>query len=103
MLNVTKISRRSILLFRDLDMHYIINAEYVGGYRLRLTFEDHQIKLVDLEQYLDGGVFEPLKNLEYFKLVTLNPDIDTVVWPNNADFSPDFLYEIGQACNEHAA
>ena len=26
----------------------------------------------------------------------LNPDMDTVVWSNGADMSPDFLYEIGQ-------
>jgi len=84
-------------------MHYLTDAEYLDGYRLRLTFEDRKKKLVDLEQYLEGGVFEPLKNLEYFKLVTLNPDIDTVVWPNNADFSPDFPYEIGQTYSEHAA
>lgn len=80
-------------------MHYVTDAQYVGQYRLRVTFEDHQTKLVDLEQYLEGGVFEPLKDAEYFKLVTLNCDIDTVVWPNNADFSPDFLYEIGQTCD----
>jgi len=24
-----------------------------------------------------------------------NEDIDTVVWENGADFSPDFLYEVG--------
>jgi hypothetical protein len=84
-------------------MHYITHAEYIGGYQLRLTFEDQEQKLVDLKPYLEGGVFEPLKNLEYFKLVRLNPDIDTIVWPNNADFSPDFLYEIGKTCTEHAA
>jgi hypothetical protein len=84
-------------------MHYITDAEYVGGYGLRLTFEDQSTKIVDLEQYLEGGVFEALKDVEYFKLVTLNPDIDTVVWPNNADFSPDFLYEIGQTYSVHVA
>jgi len=84
-------------------MHYVTDAEYLGGYRLQLTFEDRRKKLVDLEQYLEGGVFEPLKNIDYFKLVTLNSDIDTVVWPNNADFSPDFLYEIGQASSERTA
>ncbi len=83
-------------------MHYVTDAEYLGGYRLRLKFEDQKTKLVDLERYLEGGVFEPLKDVEYFGLVTLNPDIDTVVWPNNADFSPDFLYEIGQPSSEHA-
>ena len=38
---------------------------------------------------------ELLKDIEYFRTVRVNPDIDTVVWDNDADLSPDFLYEIG--------
>jgi hypothetical protein len=51
---------------------------------------------------LDGPVFEPLKNPAYFRLFRLNPDLDTVVWPNNADFSPDFLYSISEIVTETA-
>jgi hypothetical protein len=51
--------------------------------------------LVDLEPYLDGKIFEPLKVIDYFKTVHVNPDINTIVWDNDADLSPDFLYEIG--------
>jgi hypothetical protein len=36
-----------------------------------------------------------LKDVDYFKTVRVNPDIDTIVWENGADFSPDFLYESG--------
>jgi len=50
---------------------------------------------VDLEPYLDGGVFEPLNDIDYFKTVHVNPDIDAIVWDNDADVSADFLYEIG--------
>jgi len=81
-------------------MHYITGAEYLDGFRLRLTFDDGVVKRVDLEPYLEGSVFEPLKDLAYFKRMTLNRDIDTVVWPNDADFSPDFLYDIGEPINE---
>jgi len=37
---------------------------------------------------------------DIFKKFSVNQDIDTVVWPNDADFSPDFLYEIGVRINE---
>jgi hypothetical protein len=50
-----------------------------------------------LRCYLDGPVFAPLKDPSYFKQFAVNQDIDTVVWPNGADFAPDFLYEIGES------
>jgi len=80
-------------------MHWITDVSYIGDYKLKIEFEDNEHKLVDLQTHLDGKIFEPLKDISYFKSVALNKDIDTIVWPNNADFSPDFLYEIGQSVN----
>ena len=77
-------------------MHYITNVVYLGDYRLKVWFEDNSVKVVDLQPYLDGPIFEPLKNLDFFRKVTVNSDIDTICWPNNADFAPEFLYEIGK-------
>jgi hypothetical protein len=77
-------------------MHHVCSAEYLGGYRVLVEFEDGIRKVIDLEQHLDGPIFEPLKVPAYFRLVSYNPDIETIVWPNDADFSPDFLYEIGK-------
>ncbi len=76
-------------------MHWITGVKYIDSYKLIIKFENNELKVVDLQPHLDGGIFEPLKDISYFKTVTLNEDIDTIVWPNNADFSPDFLYEIG--------
>jgi len=38
--------------------------------------------------------------LSYFRQFKVNHDIDTVVWPNHADFAPEFLYEIGEMVSE---
>jgi len=76
-------------------MHFVKDAAYISEYKLLLTFEDGVVKLVDMEPYLDGDIFQPLKDVDYFKTVSVNPDIDTIVWNNDADVSPDFLYEIG--------
>jgi hypothetical protein len=76
-------------------MRFVRGVRYLSGYRLRLTFKDGSVRDVDLAGHLDGEVFAPLRDLAYFRAATVNPDLDTVVWPNGADFSPDFLYEIG--------
>lgn len=76
-------------------MHLVKKAKYVSGYKVLVTFEDSSVRIVDLEAHLDGPVFEPLKDLTYFKTLKVNPDLDTIAWDNGADFSPDFLYGIG--------
>ena len=83
-------------------MHFVKQVTYVSEYKLLLTFEDGSIKLVDLERELDGEIFEPLKDINYFKTVRVNPDLDTIVWENGADISPDFLYQIGTQMGERA-
>ncbi len=77
-------------------MAYVTKVSYLNNYKLKVWFGDNTVKVVDLQPYLDGPVFEPLKDIDYFRKVTVNPDIDTIVWPNNADFAPEFLYEIGK-------
>lgn len=77
-------------------MHWIKNVTYLKEYKLKLKFEDGQYKIVNLKPHLKGKIFRLLNNIDYFRHVRLNEDIDTIVWPNNADFSPDFLYEIGK-------
>ena len=68
-------------------------AEYVGSYRLRLTFSDGKVGDIDLASELWGEVFEPLKDLELFKSFKVDKELGTVVWPNGADFAPEFLYQ----------
>jgi hypothetical protein len=81
-------------------MHFVKKAVHAGGYRLLLTFENGDERLANLEPHLDGPIFEPLKDPAYFRNLRVNEDLDTVVWENGADFSPDFLYEIGQPVTE---
>ena len=75
-------------------MHFVRDAKYLSEYKLLLTFEDGNLRQVDLAPHLDGKVFEPLKDLDNFTTVQVNRDLDTIVWKNGADMSPDFLYEI---------
>ncbi len=74
-------------------MFDVVEARYVAGYTVWLRFEDGTEGEVDLSRELTGPVFEPLHDIEYFKQLSVNPNIGTVVWPNGADFAPEFLYE----------
>ena len=74
-------------------MHYhVVEAKYVAGYTLWLRFRDGTYGEVDLGSELVGPVFEPLKSVEGFKRFQIHPEFHTLVWPNGADFAPEFLY-----------
>ena len=71
----------------------LIEARYLSGYRIRLAYEDGTGGIIDLEAELWGEVFEPLKDLALFQAFRLDPELQTIVWPNGADFAPEFLYQ----------
>lgn len=72
----------------------VIKAEYIDGYRLRLFFNNGEVRIADLLPSLKGEVFEPLHDIEIFKRFAIQ--FNTVVWENEADFAPEYLYEISQ-------
>ena len=69
----------------------VTRAEYRGGYRIHLTFNDGRSGTIDFIQWLEGPIFEPLKDREYFQRFFLEGG--TVTWPNGADVAPETLYE----------
>lgn len=83
-------------------MHFVRDVKYAEEYKLYLTFEDGSVRLVDLKEHLDGEIFEPLKDINYFKKVYLDKETDTIAWDNGSDMSPDFLYETGKIKSEIA-
>ena len=61
-------------------MNFVKQVIYVSEYKLLVTFEDGSVRLVDLAGELEGEIFEPFKDINYFKKVTVNEDLDTIVW-----------------------
>ena len=72
----------------------VLEATICGPYSLRLAFNNGTCKRVNLLPLLDGPIFEPLRDPAYFARVVLDPVAGTVVWPNEADFAPEALYEL---------
>lgn len=75
-------------------MHTIKRSFYLRNYEILLVFDDEKVKIVDLENEIWGPVFQPLKDVEYFKKVKVKGG--TIAWPNDADFCPDVLYMMGK-------
>ncbi len=78
-------------------MIWVKNAKYVRDHVIEITFGDHSKFLVDLYGHLQGEIFKPLKESTYFSKFRVDPDLDTIIWENGADFAPEFLYELGKA------
>lgn len=69
----------------------VTEARYVSGRTLWLRFSDGAAGEVDLSTEIRGEVFEPLRDVEYFRKFEVSRELGTVVWPNGADFAPEFL------------
>ena len=70
---------------------HVTKAEYKGDYRIWLKFNDGSEGVVDLKDELYGEMFEPLRDTTKFKSFRIDPELETLVWENGADFAPEFL------------
>lgn len=75
-------------------MLHIKSARYVEKFKIWVSFDDGTAGEVDLEGKLSGPIFEPLKEVGTFAKVSVDPELETVVWPNGADLAPEFLKEL---------
>ena len=80
------------------NLPLVSQADYLGEYKIRLRFSDGVEGTVDFEDWIDGPVFEPLRDLGYFKRFFI--EAGTITWPNGADVAPESLHERAKA---HAA
>lgn len=70
----------------------VTNAKYIEDYKIEFIFNDGVKGIVDLKDSIKGLVFEPLKNIDYFKTFTKNRW--TIEWDCEADFAPEYLHDL---------
>ena len=68
----------------------VTKATYRGAYRIHVVFSDRAEGTIDFRPWLKGPVFEPLRDLDYFRRFFV--DGGTVGWPNGADIAPETLH-----------
>ena len=67
------------------------SVEPLEGFKVRLIFRNGVQKEIDLEPFLHGPIFEPIRNdLAMFRSVKVVGR--TIGWDNGADIDPDVLY-----------
>ena len=69
----------------------VTDVKHLHDYTLWLRFNNGNEGVVELSEELVGPVFEPLKEIELFKQVRVDPLLRTIVWSNHADLAPEFL------------
>jgi len=69
-------------------------AKYISDYKIYVRFNNDTEMVLNLEPHLDGEIYEPLKDKQYFK--NFRVELNTISWENGADFAPEFLIKIGE-------
>lgn len=78
---------------KNIEILAITAAEYIEDYKLRLTFNNGAVRIVDFIPLMQKGICKKLQDKDYFRSFKLDPF--TVDWNNEIGFAPEYLYEIG--------
>ena len=74
-------------------IYRVRSFEIVAPYTLCVRFDDNIEQTIDFRPILAGELYGPLRNLELFNQVRIDSEVETLVWPNGADFDPATLHE----------
>jgi hypothetical protein len=59
-------------------------------YTLSILFDNGEKGVLDMNSFLDFGVFRKLKDMETFKRIRVS--FDTIEWDCGVDLDPEFIY-----------
>ena len=85
-----------------------VAVEALPGFILRVTFDNGEIRVLDMNENLPCPAFAPLRNVERFNSVYIDssgaiawdadPTVDSqTVWSNHIDLCPDSCYLSGKS------
>jgi uncharacterized protein DUF2442 len=75
------------------QIYRVESFEVISVYTLRVRFDDGTQQTIDFKPVLAGELYSPLRDLDLFNQVQIDPEVRTLVWPNGADFDPATLHD----------
>lgn len=77
----------------DYPLVGVTGVRVLARYVVELAFDDGSVRVIDLEGWLVGPAFAPVRDdYDLFRSVAVNAESGTVEFPNGADLSPAALY-----------
>lgn len=71
---------------------HITEVRYLHDYVVEVAFNDGRRGTANLSDALRGPVFSPLKDQARFAALRVDPESETITWPNGADLAPEYVY-----------
>ena len=84
-------------------IYRVKSFEMIDDYILDIKFDDGTSQRIDFRPVLSGELYGPLQDLSLFNQVKVDSEVDTLVWPNGADFDPATLHNWPEYAEELAA
>lgn len=76
------------------ELAHMVDAMHLGGHRLHLRFRNGAEGEIDFAADAEAwtGVLAPLRDVEFFRQVTVDPEWGCLSWPGDIELDPDVLY-----------
>jgi hypothetical protein len=75
---------------------HVVEAKYIRDRIVWIKFDNGVEGEINLSEELQGEMFEPLRDPDFFRRFHVDNEINTIVWENGADMAPDFLFSLVQ-------
>ncbi len=69
----------------------VVNVVPRDNYQIYVEFDNDECGILNMEPYLDFGIFSKIKDQSLFAKVRIS--FDTIEWGNGIDLDPQFVYD----------
>jgi hypothetical protein len=69
----------------------VVNVVPRDNYQIYVEFDNDECGILNMEPYLDFGIFSKIKDQSLFAKVRVS--FDTIEWGNGIDLDPQFVYD----------